>query len=173
VLDGKRVTLTPLRKADMRVLFRWINDRAQVLLNAPYHPVSQTEHRTWFEGLHKRKDVFVYGIRRRVDMTLIGSCQLHSIHPIHRSAELQIRIGEVRARGKGYGTEALRLLLDFGFRDLNLHRIYLHVFKTNTRAIRLYKKCGFRTEGVLREHAWVDGEFVDVLVMAKLRAEHV
>ena len=96
------------------------------------------------------------------DGRLIGSCQLHGIHPVHRSAELQIRIGEAGERGRGHGTEAVTLLVDFAFRDLNLRRVALHVLATNERALKMYERIGFVREGVLREAAHVDGEYVDV-----------
>ena len=68
--------------------------------------------------------------------------------------------------------EAVRLLLDFAFRDLNLHRVYLHVFDTNAAAIRIYEKVGFVREGVLRQAAHIDGRYVDVMVMSILREEY-
>ena len=92
---------------------------------------------------------------------------------VHRSAELQIRLGEAAERGQGYGTEVVRLLLDFAFKDLNLHRVYLHVFSTNTAVIRVYEKVGFVREGLLRKAAHINGAYVDVLVMGILREEYV
>jgi diamine N-acetyltransferase len=87
----------------------------------------------------------------------------------HRSGELQIRIGDAASRGRGLGTEAVRLLCDFGFADLNLHRIYLHVFASNSRAIGAYEKAGFVREGLLRQAAYIDGQWVDVVLMGLIR----
>ncbi len=81
-------------------------------------------------------------------------------------------MGEVSSRGQGYGTEAVELLLDFGFRDLNLHRIYLHVFSHNAAAIRVYEKSGFVREGLLRQTAYIDGEYRDVILMGIIREEY-
>ncbi len=72
-------------------------------------------------------------------------------------------------RSKGHGTEAVKLLCRFGFADLNLHRIYLHVFETNSRAIRAYEKSGFVREGSLREAAFIDGKWLDVAVMGLIK----
>jgi len=102
----------------------------------------------------------------------IGSCQLLNINWVCSCAELQIRIGNNELHGKGFGSEAVKLLIDFGFKDLYLHRIYLHVFITNTRAIRAYEKNGFIREGILRESAYIDNKFVDVVVMGLLRGSH-
>jgi diamine N-acetyltransferase len=161
------VELTSLRSEDSALLFEWINDRSLVELSAPFRPVSQIEHERWFSQIRERTDVRIFAIRE--DGRLVGTCQLHSIHPVHRSAELQIRIGAGDARGRGVGREALRQLLRHGFDELDLHRIYLHVFATNERAIRAYEDVGFRREGLLREAAAIAGTWIDVLLMAVLR----
>jgi RimJ/RimL family protein N-acetyltransferase len=168
---AERVTLGPLLDADLPVLFRWINEPEQVHWNSAYRPVSETDHRAWFEAVRHRSDVTIFAIRTLPEERLIGSCQLRNIDPVHRNAELQIRIGEVDERGVGYGTHAVRQLLHFGFQDLNLRRVYLNVFAHNAAAIRTYEKAGFRREGVLREAAHIDGRYVDVVVMGILRPE--
>jgi RimJ/RimL family protein N-acetyltransferase len=168
VLRGDRIFLGPIRDGDSHILFEWINERDDVLLSAPYKPVHAADHQEWFDAIRRRADVVIFGIRL-LDDTLIGSCQLYAIDRRSRSAELQIRIGVPSARGKGYGSEALALLVQHGFDDLNLRRISLRTFATNERARRAYAKAGFVEEGHLREGAYLDGEFVDVVVMARLR----
>ena len=172
MLKSARIALRPLRQADISLLFEWINDREQVLFSAPYKPVSEDQHQTWFNAIQQRGDTAIFAIQELQTDSLIGTCQLHSIDPVHRAAELQIRLGDVAARGIGHGTEAVSLLLQFAFRDLNLHRVYLHVFHTNAVAIRAYEKAGFVREGVLRQAAHIDGQYVDVLVMGMLREEY-
>jgi RimJ/RimL family protein N-acetyltransferase len=167
------IVLTPLREADLPRLFDWINDRHEVLFNAAYKPVLQSQHRAWFESLGERRDLVIFAIRLGSDDALVGTCQLRHLDLTHRNAELQIRLGDPGQRGHGYGTQAVRLLLDFAFRDLNLHRVYLHVFETNAAAIRAYEKAGFVREGILRQAAHIDGAYVDIAVMGKLREEHV
>ena len=165
------VTLGPLLDADLPVLFEWINEPEQVHWNSAYRPVAESDHREWFDAVRRRRDVVIFGIRTMPDGRLIGSCQLRNIDPVHSNAELQIRIGVVGERGHGHGTDAVRQLARFGFRELNLHRIYLNVFSHNTAAIRAYEKAGFRREGVLREAAHIDGSYVDIAVMGILRNE--
>ncbi|MBM4447576.1 MAG: GNAT family N-acetyltransferase [Chloroflexi bacterium] len=170
---SENVALTSLTVDDLPTLAAWINDREQVLFNAPYKPVHEGQHKAWFESMQNRNDIVIFGIRLLKSNKLIGTCQLHSIDHIHRSAELQIRLGEVAERGHGYGTEAVRLLLDFAFKDLNLNRVYLHVFATNAAALRTYEKVGFACEGLLRQAAYIDSRYVDVVVMGILQEEHV
>jgi RimJ/RimL family protein N-acetyltransferase len=172
MLKATEIRLAALTMADAPQLYAWINDREQVLFNAPYRPVSEPQHLEWLASITTRPDTVIFGIRTAKHDTLVGSCQLHSINRVHRTAELQIRIGETAARGKGYGKEAVQLLLDFAFSDLNLHRVFVHVFADNTPAIRLYESTGFKREGELREAAFIDGNYVDVLVMGVLESEH-
>jgi len=171
MLRGSDVALVPIERSDLPTLFTWINDRDLVLLSAPYRPIPELRHELWFESMLKREDVHLFGIRHLASGRLIGSCQLLGIHPTHRHAELQVRIGDVEARGHGYGTEAVRLLIKFGFTDLNLHRISLHVFADNAAAIRTYIKTGFRQEGVLRDGAYIGGKYVDVVMMGILESD--
>lgn len=166
-----QVELAPLRDSDSPQLFEWINNRDLVVMSAPFRPVSQTDHDAWFDDIRRRPDVRIFGIRLMDDDRLVGSCQLHSIHPVHRNAELQIRIGSEDARGRGIGRDALRELVRFGFEQLDLHRIYLYVFATNERAHRAYLSTGFRDEGLLREAACIEGEWLDLIVMGLLRSE--
>lgn len=171
MLMSDDIKLAPLTTADAPTLFEWINDRQQVLFNAPYKPVSEPEHLRWLNDITNRSDTAIFGIRTVASDALVGSCQLHSINKVHRVAELQIRLGDTAARGKGYGKSAVRLLLRFGFADLNLNRIFVHVFADNAAAIRLYESVGFKNEGTLRSAAFIDGKFVDVRVMGILKDE--
>jgi RimJ/RimL family protein N-acetyltransferase len=166
MMEGRLVRLAPLREEDAEPLFRWINDRELVVLNAPFKSVEWDEHRHWFERIRNAPDVEIFGVRRRDDDGLIGSCQLNRIDARRRRCSLQIRIGERDAWGKGYGTEAVRLLVDHAFRDLGLRRVELEVFAHNERAIRTYRKVGFREQRVKKAAAVIDGEPVDAIVMA-------
>lgn len=165
---GIKVKLTALAPDDSETLRAWINDRELVLNNAPYRPIHPAQHEAWFASVQARADAVIFAIRLVDGDRLIGTCQLLGIHPVHSNAELQIRIGEADARGQGHGSEAVRLLLDFAFRDLNLHRVYLNVFASNAAAIRAYEKAGFVQEGVAREAAFIDGRYMDVVQMAVL-----
>jgi diamine N-acetyltransferase len=172
LLRGRLVELAALREEDSPLLHEWINDRELVTHSAPFREVSRAEHDEWFDRVRSRQDMRIFGIRLLDADRLVGSCQLHSIHPVHRSAELQLRIGAGDARGRGIGSEATRLLLQYGFEQLDLHRIYLHVFESNEVARRLYERVGFRTEGLLKEAARIDDSWRNFLVMAILRSEY-
>lgn len=102
----------------------------------------------------------------------IGLTSLISIDVKNRNAELVIDIGEPDYWGKGYGQEALGLLLRYAFMELNLHRISLRVFDFNTRAIKLYDKLGFKQEGISREFLFRNGAWHHVIHMGLLQSEY-
>ena len=173
MLQGIKTYLSPLRANESEQLFEWINERELLLLSAPYKPTHHNKHLKWFDSITSRSDLAIFGIRSKSDDVLVGTCQLHSISEIHRSAELQIRIGASGARGKGFGKDACTLLLRHGFNDLNLHRIYLHVLATNIAAMALYKSLGLTLEGKLRDAVFIDGLWTDIVLMGMLRREYL
>ena len=103
---------------------------------------------------------------------LIGLCSLRDIEPVDRTASLSINIGERSCRGKGCGTDAVRLLLDFGFLELDLHNIALDVMEFNASAIACYKKCGFKEIGRRRESHYAHGRRWDCISMDIIRSDY-
>ena len=168
MITGANVHLTEVRAADSEVLFGWINHPDTVRLNSAYRPTHESTHQTWFASLGKNEHRIFFAVRDSSDR-LLGYIQLIDVDAIHRVAELTIRLGLESERGRGVGTEAMRLVLDHAWRDLNLNRVWLRVFSDNARAIRAYEKVGFLKEGVLRQGAYINGRFVDVVVMGTLR----
>lgn len=101
----------------------------------------------------------------------IGSVYLRNIDKLNSKAELGIFIGEKIAIGKGYGTQAVALLCDYGFNELGLHKIFLRVVESNQTAISAYRKNGFEIEGVAKDDVWdtVNKKFINVVFMSKLK----
>lgn len=166
------VLLSELIEHDKQILFEWINNKELVEFNSFFKPVSWEDHDNWFNRIRNDKTVRIFGIRTVSDNQLIGTCQLFHINELTKSAELQIRLGYFSEMGKGLGSQAVRLLLNFGFETLKLQRIYLHVFANNTRAYKTYLSAGFKEEGYLRSAAYVGDKFIDVKVMSVLNEEY-
>jgi diamine N-acetyltransferase len=168
-LVGELVALSGFLPQDKEILFSWINDPATVRFNSAFRPIAWDEHCAWWDALNTSLGKHSMAIRSVEDNRIVGTVQLVGIQPIHRHAEVSIRIGDQADRERGAGTEALRMLVRYGFHHLNLHRIFIHVWTDNARAIRAYEKAGFRREGVMRQHVFIDGAWKDVAIMAALR----
>ena len=167
-MRGDLVTLRSVLKNDNASYFKWINDKQLVLNNGSYRPISEQEHEKWFNNVILHPENLIFSIIENKESKLIGTCSLRHINQVHQNAELQIRIGEYDYQNRGLGSDAVRLLIDHGFSNLNLKRIYLYVFCDNKKAIRAYEKCLFSFEGRLRKAAYINGEFVDVDLMSIL-----
>lgn len=165
MLSGNQVELTALVEADRPALLGWINEPGLVRFSAPYRPVHEPAHRDWFDAVAQDRGRVIFAIRSKPGGALLGTVQLTDIHDIYRQAQMLIRIGEPQHHGRGIGTEALGLLLDFAWRDLNLHRVWAQVFARNQRAIACYRKAGFVEEGRLKDGVFIDGKWDDLIVM--------
>ena len=115
--------------------------------------------------------IWSFSICLLADNRPIGNTTLRNPDRENGSAEVAIVITEKASQGRGYGTDALNCLVDFGFGELRLERIYLHVFDYNLRAQRSYQKAGFQTDAVLRRHRFHRGEHHDVHLMSILRGD--
>ncbi|HLY09365.1 MAG TPA: GNAT family protein [Planctomycetota bacterium] len=163
--------LRPLEVEEAPYFQAWMNDPQNHQYLQRYRPLTLAEERSWLGTLHEKSEEHVFGIALREGERLIGCCGLHGVSLPHRWGELGILIGEKEAQGKGYGAEAIGLLLDYGFATLGLHRVALRVYANNERGIRCYEKCGFRREGALREARWWAGRWWDILEYAILEHE--
>jgi RimJ/RimL family protein N-acetyltransferase len=173
LLVGPRVRLTALQEADLSVIARWYDDAEFLRLfdAAPAYPRAANALRQWLEDRRTAQNGFLFGVRLHQGDELIGVIELEGILWNQQVGWLSIGIGAARNRGRGYGAEALRLTLDFAFRELNLHRVQLTVFSYNAPAIALYERLGFQREGTYREFLHRDGQRFDMYLYGLLRRE--
>lgn len=169
MINGTKVALGPLHPEDFAPLFRWANDVDAARLNGPYRPADWPSHKDWCETIGRDASKVIFAIRRIGNPAIIGYVQIVNIHAVNRSADIGIRIGDAADRGQGYGSEALQLALLYCWNHLNLNRVALSAFKDNGRAVELYCRAGFRKEGQLRRAVYVNGKWIDVILMAILR----
>jgi RimJ/RimL family protein N-acetyltransferase len=172
MLQGDRVVLRPVQAWDRERLYELVEtiEIRALASERPPLPLSLEEvearDKRWIDERHEDSAWFAID----VDAELIGICGLHSIDHYQQLAEVGIRIG-LDWRGKGFGQDAVRTLVAYGFRHLNLAKISLRVLADDERAVGAYRKVGFVEEGRLRAHAWYDGTRHDELVMAVFREE--
>jgi RimJ/RimL family protein N-acetyltransferase len=173
IIRGELVYLRAPERSDIGDFVRWFND-ADVLHNlAMSAPMSTAAETIWFDRMLERQGSADYHfvICLLANDGAIGTAGLHGIDHVNGSAEFGIAIGEKGEWDKGYGTDALRAICDFGFGALRLERISLMVYEGNTRGRRAYEKAGFTMEGTLRRAHYAHGRHEDVHVMSLLRDE--
>ncbi len=169
---GGRISLRPLTGADAAAFVPWVNDpevTRTLAIGARVMDVRAEE--VFIEKTNASAHAVLFGIVVRETDRLIGSTGLDQLDFRNQSASFGIMIGEKKAWGKGYGTEATALVVQHAFGELHLNRVQLQVYEYNLRGMRVYEKVGFRREGVLRQEHVYAGRFWDTVVMAILREE--
>jgi RimJ/RimL family protein N-acetyltransferase len=167
-LRDENVVIGPILPDDTGALFLWLNDVESAKLDLPYRPLDWMNYNAWLAEFGKNQSQTLFAVRRIRDPRIIGFVGILKIHPVHRSAEIGLRIGHPADRGQGLGRAALKLALTYAWQHLNLGRVQLNVFESNRRAIRAYEAAGFVCEGRLRRAAFINGAYEDVMVMAAL-----
>ena len=165
MIHGDRVVLRSMEPADTDDVLRMRSAPEVVAQLFTEKPMTRDGHLSWLEQITAQGIRQEFMIVEHVSGQSIGTVGLSHIDTTHRRAEFGILIGQAEARRKGRAFEAGRLLLDYAFNKLGLHRVFLHVFADNEPAIRLYRKLGFVEEGLLRQHVFKNGRYRDVVVM--------
>ena len=167
MITGEKVIIRSILKSDEKDIFEWVNREELRRMTGTLYPISEYEHEEWIRTIatSSKKKLFVILIKENLEK--IGTIGLKNFDDVNKNVELYISIGSNLPDhiGKGYGTDAIRTLVRYCFDNLNIHRVYLHVFETNKRAIKAYENAGFIKEGVLREHHFNNGRYEDVIVM--------
>lgn len=163
--------LAAIADEDLAVIVKWWSDPefARPASDDPVVPQRVDELKKWFMSDDRWKISFA--IRLTDPDTLIGFLKVSVVSWPHRIGDVSLGIGDADHRGNGYGAEALRLGVDWAFRELNLHRLQLSVFSYNERAISLYRRLGFVHEGTSRESVRRDGRWYDSLQFGLLAGE--
>lgn len=167
-LSGRAVFLSPVNEADAGLYTRWMNDlTVTVPLGNASMLFSLPKEKEMLASMVK--EGYHFAIVKKGEDRLLGNCSLFNINHIHNTADLGIFIGEEDDCGKGYGGEALELLLSYGFKILNLNNIMLKLWSFNRRALRCYEKAGFHKFGVRSRAYLVNGVYHDEIYMEILR----
>lgn len=165
--------LSNIEKEDMFYLYQWFSDSEFLKYYDYYPPIPQTKDEVdkTFKDYEEKKESKVFAIKMSQDNNIIGIAGFDDIIFENNVATLFIGIGNSTLRGRGYGKEAMNLLLNYGFNHMKLHRIQLNVLEFNLSAIKLYEKSGFKKEGVFREFVLRDNKRYDLLLYGLLKSE--
>ena len=173
-LVGDRIYLSPISTfdEDIEKYTKWMNDpEVTDYIGSTSKITTYSSEKNFLENMAKNKEDINFDIISLNEDKLIGTVSLTNFDYISRSAVLGIFIGENEYRSHGYGSEAINLILEYGFKYLNLHSIRLDLLSINERAHKCYLKCGFKDTGRSRESEFLNGKYYDLLHMDILESE--
>ena len=173
IIRGQRIVLRSYRASDAEPMLR-LNHETNIQRLTGTHTIFTLEQIQRYIGLYHDPDVtdragFIIAVPESLEP--LGEVVINNIDLDNRSGNIRIVLLSEGSTGQGYGSEAMRLMVDYGFRILGLHRIELGVYAFNPRAIHVYEKIGFKREGVLRDSLFFDDEFHDQIIMSILEHE--
>lgn len=171
---GEKVKLREYSKEDIKQAQMYVNDPEVKMLLTPGIPFPYTleDEEKWYESQSANNDTYNFAIETLDEGKYIGGCGINKIDWKNSNVIIGIFIGDKNYWEKGYGTDAIKVLIKFIFNEMNINRIKLNVFSFNKRAIKCYEKCGFKVEGVLRQELFRDGEYHDDILMGLLKEEY-
>ena len=166
-----QIYLRPMAEEDTDMIVAWRNKPSVKNYFIYQADFTREGHLYWLHEVVEKGHACQMIICDKADNTPLGSVYIRDIDHTHHKGEYGIFIGEEAARGRGIGTEAAKLMIQYGFEELGLHRIYLRVLAGNKQAIRSYEKAGFEQEGYLKDDVCINGKFVDIVWMAIVNKE--
>ena len=167
---GDRIYLSPRNSEDYEIFTEWLNDfETTDYLGRSAQLYTLAGEKKYLEDNNSPEAIF--SIITLDEDKIIGSVSLEKINHLKRKATLGIFIGDKNYRNNGYGTEAIKLILEYGFKYLNLNNIKLDLIEFNERALKCYKKCGFKEYGRRRKSEFVNGKYYDTIEMDILAEE--
>lgn len=174
ILKGNKVVLRPLKSDDSTLFYQWRN-QVDYIKNTKSFRLPKTEgmEKEWVETVMLDKSDRAVILIIEVENTSIGFIQLSNIDWLSRNCYFGIAICEEAMKGKGFGREAIKLILDYAFGNINLHKVSLEVTAFNKNSIRIYESLGFNEEGVLREHYYWNNQYHDVHLYGLLKEEYI
>lgn len=171
-LVGERISLRPFGRDDLAYVQKWSEDAEMRRLIGEVAPLSQAEAEKFYEEIRRDKDRVWFVIVLKEGNRVIGEAGLLRIFRPWRATDMSIIIGEKDMWGKGYGTEAGHVLLDYAFNRLGLHRVSIGVVGLNKRALRFWKGLGFKKEGIQRDGYFCDGTYSHFVMMSIIENEY-
>lgn len=171
LLETERIYLRPFETTDVDDYFPGLFDPEMRKLTGTQNSFTRTQVERFIENAGQDDSRLMLLIALQENDQLIGEVVLMDMHAKNRSAHLRIGIDRAEHQGKGYGSEALLLMLDYGFGICNLHRIELEVYAFNERAVCTYERLGFQREGIRRDALYYNHQYHDAILMSMLEHE--
>lgn len=172
---GKQVYLRPITDSDEDTanILRWRNSEAVRPYFIYQKPFTEEGHKQWLQNEIFSGKGFQFIVHRAEDDKPIGCTYLRDYDANARKAEYGVFIGETAERGKGIGKEVLTLTLQFAFEELKLHKVFARAFADNMPSVKSFFGCGFEQEAYLKDEEFVNGEYRDIVFLAKINPDEV
>lgn len=174
MLSGKLIKLVGIKRSDLRKLMEWRNNPDFRKFFREYRQISFDMQKRWYkEKVLSDPATMMFSIRRLKDDCLFGCCGLVYIHTEYRHADISLYIGWNNSYidTKGYAEESCRLLLHHAFKTLKLNKVWTEIYSNDEQKKKLYKKLGFKKDGVLREQFFKNGRFWNSIILSILAKE--
>ena len=171
MLKGKLESLHAVEKEDSQQLLDWRNNQNFRKHFREYRDLNMAQQEHWFEEKVIKDDTtLMFSIKRNEDNELLGCCGFVYINWVHRHADLSLLIGwnDTYIDKKGYAEESCQLLLEYGFNELSLNKIWMDIYEFDNKKKTLYEKLGFSQDGLLRQNYWFDGKWWDSRILSIL-----
>lgn len=169
-IETKRLYLRQFNISDITLIYikALQNEEIIGLTEARHTKWSEKKVKDYIKNSNKEGESILVGIFIKELDKPIGNIRVFNFHSIHKRAELGIMLYDKSEWGKGYGTEALKAIVQFAFNDLKLHRICADYYSINKASARIFEKVGFNVEGVFKDHFFIKDKFVDSIRVAKI-----
>lgn len=171
-LEGKRIYLRPLQEVDAPIMVENTRDQEIRYLTGTKADFTLEQIQAHINRITHDSSRHDFAICLKENDQMIGELSVFDIDEDDKKAGFRISMRSIELTGKGYGTEAIKIVLRFVFEELHLNRLQLEVFSHNLRGIRAYEKVGFVKEGVLRESLYYNGNYSDEIIMAILKDDY-
>ncbi|MCK4820653.1 GNAT family N-acetyltransferase [bacterium] len=169
-LVGERIYLREVRPGDVNdAYYRWMNDpEVTQYLESRFSPNSMESLLEYVRNFQGNQDNIFLAIVLKENHKHIGNIKMGPINRFHRLADVGIMIGEKDCWGKGYASEAISLIVEHAFKNLNLHKLTAGCYEQNQGSLEAFQKAGFEIEGVRKKHCFFNGEYVDAILLGKI-----
>jgi len=171
MLADDLVYLRKLEESDLERTWKWVNDPDIFFAIGVHAPITKTAQKRWFDELDRSNSKIVFAICLHEGNKHVGNVSLDLIDYRHRNARLSIFVADPALRGQGIGSRAMRLLIEYAFDFLNLHHLYCKTTAGKATVLDFYQKLGFKIEGRLREHEYIQGRYVDKIMLGLIRKD--
>lgn len=169
-IHGNKTILRAIELKDNEMLFELINDpETEAFLGGASFPVSMFEQMKWFERKEKNDSVLRCIIECKETKVAVGTIILTDINVKNGTAEIHVKLRKDIGRGKGYGTDAIKSIVNYAFNEMRLNCIYANILENNEISKKVFTKCGFEYEGKLRSRVFKSGKFINILSYSILR----